>query len=82
METQSGATSSSSGTGNPALDSRAIIEQAKGSASVRCGVTPDIAYEMIQGLTRSQRREIHEFCAEVLANGGRLDGIGPLTLHT
>ena len=55
-----------------ALESRIILEQAKGALSVRCGVPPDVAFELIRGLARSQRREIHEFAAEVVASGGRL----------
>ena len=55
-----------------ALESRIILEQAKGALSVRCGVPPDVAFELIRGLARSQRREIHEFAAEVAASGGRL----------
>jgi AmiR/NasT family two-component response regulator len=47
------------------------LEQAKGAISVRCGVTPDTAFEMLRGLARSQRREIHEYAAEIVANGGR-----------
>ena len=55
-----------------ALESRIILEQAKGALSVRCGVPPDVAFELMRGLARSQRREIHEFAAEVVASGGRL----------
>ena len=59
-----------------ALQSRIIIEQAKGAISVRCGVTPETAFKMMRGLARSQRREIHEYAAEIVANGGllRMDG--------
>ena len=59
-----------------AMESRVIIEQAKGAVSVRCGVTPQDAFEVIRGLSRSQSREIHGFCAEIVANGGRLHGSG------
>ena len=55
-----------------ALESRIILGQAKGALSVRCGVPPDVAFELMRGLARSQRREIHEFAAEVVASGGRL----------
>jgi hypothetical protein len=71
-----------------ALDSRIVIEQAKGAVAVRCGVTPDVAFEMLRGLARSQRRKMAEFCAEVMENEGRLDGAArlngrvPLGLHT
>ncbi len=56
-----------------ALESRIIIEQAKGAISVRCGVDPEQAFALLRGLARSQRREIHEFAAEVVANRGRID---------
>jgi AmiR/NasT family two-component response regulator len=55
-----------------ALESRIIIEQAKGAISVRCDVSPETAFKMLRGLARSQRLEIHEYAAEVVANGGRL----------
>jgi AmiR/NasT family two-component response regulator len=55
-----------------ALESRITLEQAKGAISVRCDVPVDVAFEMLRGLAQSQGREIHEFAAEVLANGGRL----------
>jgi AmiR/NasT family two-component response regulator len=35
-------------------------------------VTPDTAFEMMRGLARSQRRAIHDYAAEIVANGGRL----------
>ncbi len=64
-----------------ALTSRIIVEQAKGAVAARCGVDPEDAFEVIRGLARSQRREIHEFCAEVVANQGRLDGLARVPLH-
>ena len=54
-----------------ALKSRIIVEQAKGAISVRFGIAPDEAFAMMRGLARSQRREIHEYAAEIVANGGR-----------
>jgi hypothetical protein len=69
-----------------ALDSRIVIEQAKGAVAARCGVSPDDGFQMLRALARSQRRNLHEYCAEIVANGGRLDGAhastGPLALHT
>lgn len=56
-----------------ALASRIAIEQAKGAVAVRHGTTPEVAFEMIRGLARSQRRNLHAFAAEVVAGGGRLD---------
>ncbi|MBA3843699.1 MAG: ANTAR domain-containing protein [Actinobacteria bacterium] len=53
-----------------ALESRVLIEQAKGCVSARCDVPIDAAFEMIRRMTRSARREIHEFAAEIVANRG------------
>jgi AmiR/NasT family two-component response regulator len=54
------------------LDSR-IIEQAKGAISARLGLPPDIAFEVLAGLARSQGREIEEYAQAVLTNRGLLD---------
>jgi ANTAR domain len=58
-----------------ALESHILIEQATGAVAVRCSVTPDVAFEMLRGLARSQRRKLAEFCEEVIENKGRLDGL-------
>jgi AmiR/NasT family two-component response regulator len=55
-----------------AFQSRIIIEQAKGAISVRRGVTPETAFQMMRRRARSQRRNLHEYAAEIVANGGRL----------
>ena len=56
-----------------ALSSRIVIEQAKGAISVRCNVTPEEAFEMLRALARSQRRNMHEYAAAIMAHGGSLD---------
>ena len=56
-----------------ALEARIVIEQAKGAISARTGITPDVAFELMRGLARNQRRNLHEFAAEVVGRGGRLD---------
>jgi AmiR/NasT family two-component response regulator len=56
-----------------ALRTRIVIEQAKGAISARHETTPEIAFEMLRGLARSQRRNIHEYAAAVVASAGRLD---------
>jgi AmiR/NasT family two-component response regulator len=56
------------------LEARIVIEQAKSAASARLGTTPEVAFEMLRGLARSQGRTLAEYAAEVVANGGRLDG--------
>jgi AmiR/NasT family two-component response regulator len=54
-----------------ALESRIVVEQAKGAVSARCDVPVDVAFEMIRGMARSRRRKLHELCAELVENGGR-----------
>jgi AmiR/NasT family two-component response regulator len=53
-----------------ALEARIVIEQAKGAASARLGVEPDVAFELIRGLARSQGRDLHDFAADVIARRG------------
>ena len=55
-----------------ALNSRIVIEQAKGALSVTMGVPPDEAFEALRTQARSQRRDIHFVAAEVVRNAGRL----------
>jgi AmiR/NasT family two-component response regulator len=55
-----------------ALAGRIVIEQAKGAVSARLDTTPEVAFELMRGLARSQRRSMDEFAAEIVANGGRL----------
>jgi AmiR/NasT family two-component response regulator len=55
-----------------ALESRIVIEQAKGAVSARLGTTPEVAFEMMRGLARSQRRSLHDYAAEVVERGGKL----------
>ena len=57
-----------------AMNAGVVLEQAKGAVSARLGITPDVAFEMLRGLARSQGRTIDEYAAAVVANGGRLDG--------
>jgi AmiR/NasT family two-component response regulator len=56
-----------------ALNSCVVIEQAKGAIGARLGITPDVAFEMLRGLARSQGRDLDEYAAAVVANGGRFD---------
>jgi AmiR/NasT family two-component response regulator len=57
-----------------ALQSRIVIEQAKGAVSAHLGTTPEVAFEMLRGLAKSQGRKLTEYAAGVIENGGRLDG--------
>ena len=50
-----------------ALDSRVVIEQAKGVLAQRSGVTLDTAFEILRRRARNQRRSLGEICAETVA---------------
>jgi thiol-disulfide isomerase/thioredoxin len=60
-----------------ALQSRIVIEQAKGAISTRLETTPEVAFQMLRALARSQRRNLTDYAAEVVDNFGRLDGAEP-----
>ena len=49
-----------------ALDSRVVLEQAKGVIAERHGIPPDAAFERIRARARAQRRKIREVAQEVL----------------
>ena len=51
-----------------ALDSRVVIEQAKGVLAERSGITLDSAFELLRRLARNQRRKLQEVCAEMVAS--------------
>jgi GAF domain-containing protein len=51
-----------------ALDSRQVIEQAKGVLVGRHGITPREAYERLRAQARTERRKLGAVCAEVVAN--------------
>jgi GAF domain-containing protein len=51
-----------------ALDSRQIIEQAKGVLVGRHGITPRAAFEQLRAQARSERRKVSALCAEVVAS--------------
>lgn len=55
-----------------ALATLVVVEQATGAISARFDTTTDVAFEMMRGLAESQRRDLHEYAAEIVANGGRL----------
>ena len=49
-----------------ALDSRAVIEQAKGILAARDQVPMRVAYEQLRGRARAERRRLHEISAELV----------------
>ena len=50
-----------------ALESRIVIEQAKGVLIERFSLEPQQAFDILQRASRSQRRRIHDVAAEIVA---------------
>ena len=50
-----------------ALDSRIVIEQAKGMLAERLGCDVRTAFEVLRRAARSERRNIHDLATEVVA---------------
>jgi GAF domain-containing protein len=51
-----------------ALDSRIVIEQAKGLMAGRFAMTPDAAFELIRGYARSRRAKLRDVAADIVAD--------------
>ena len=51
-----------------ALESRIVIEQAKGVLAERLALAPDDAFQILRRAARSDRRRIHVLAAEVVAS--------------
>jgi GAF domain-containing protein len=51
-----------------ALDSRAVIEQAKGVLMARQGCDPDEAFDLLRRLSQSSNRKLRRIAAEVVAH--------------
>lgn len=50
-----------------ALESRVVIEQAKGMLAERFGVTVEDAFELLRGASRSNRVRVHDLAARVVS---------------
>jgi ANTAR domain-containing protein len=50
-----------------ALDSRVVIEQAKGVVAARESISPDEAFKKIRRQARGERRKLHDLAAEIVA---------------
>jgi AmiR/NasT family two-component response regulator len=50
-----------------ALESRVVIEQAKGVLAERLGIAPDEAFEVMRRAARRNRIRIHELAHEVVS---------------
>jgi ANTAR domain len=61
-----------------ALDSRIVVEQAKGILAERDGIGVDEAFERLRIEARSRRMKLHDLAAGVVATVGlRVDGASP-----
>jgi AmiR/NasT family two-component response regulator len=54
-----------------ALDSRIVIEQAKGVLAERHGIDPDVAFEDMRRKARSRRIKIRDVAAQVVDSARR-----------
>jgi ANTAR domain len=50
-----------------ALESRIVIEQAKGIIADRESITPDEAFQKIRRQARSERRKLHDLATEIVS---------------
>jgi AmiR/NasT family two-component response regulator len=50
-----------------ALDSRILIEQAKGIVAERESITPEQAFDKIRRQARSRRMKLHDVSAEIIS---------------
>lgn len=49
-----------------ALNSRIVIEQAKGMLAAQADVSPSMAFEALRGYARSNSRKVHQICEEII----------------
>jgi PAS domain S-box-containing protein len=56
-----------------ALDSRVVIEQAKGKLSERLSCTPDDAFHLLRRHARSQNLKLHDLAARIARGDAELD---------
>jgi GAF domain-containing protein len=57
-----------------ALDSRKVIEQAKGVLMGKQGISARAAYEQLRAQARAERRKLGAVCTEIVAGAERLHG--------
>jgi hypothetical protein len=50
-----------------ALDSRVVIEQAKGIVAMRESISPDEAFQKIRRQARTERRKLHDVATEIVS---------------
>jgi transcriptional regulator with GAF, ATPase, and Fis domain len=61
-----------------ALDSRVLIEQAKGVLATKLAVTIEVAFEFLRSYSRSHNRSIREVAAEVISNQLTAEELPPM----
>lgn len=59
-----------------ALNSRVIVEQAKGVLAERLQVTPDVAFVMLRRYAREHNRSLTELADDVIRGAARIPGAG------
>jgi len=64
-----------------ALDTRVLIEQAKGIIAKEDSISPDEAFEKIRRQARSERRKLHDLAAEIVSTTNK-PADEPLPLRT
>lgn len=65
-----------------ALDSRVVIEQAKGVIAGRHGMTPDAAFEMLRNHARGRRTNLHDIAHDVVSGAvDPVEGDSPAQPH-
>lgn len=60
-----------------ALDSRAVIEQAKGMLVAEYGYAPDVAFKRLSVLSQNTNRKVRDIAADVVAGRIERDAFGP-----
>jgi hypothetical protein len=60
-----------------ALESRIVIEQAKGVLAERYGVAPDEAFQLLRHGARSHRIRVHDLASRVVASRETPEEIAP-----
>ena len=58
-----------------ALDSRIIIEQAKGMMAERYGMEPDAAFQLLRAQARHRRRKLHDLAHDVVNHNAELGDV-------
>lgn len=53
-----------------ALDSRVVIEQAKGIVAAQRDITPNAAFDLLRDRARSTSTRLHDVCQQVIDSAG------------